>query len=390
MTTEANPFVVYRTRLDSYTRWVATGRDDMGFVDLVERLDASVAQVEAASGRAGFVVTPTASFRQLAGAIGLEASSTMWVKDETNNVSGSHKARHLFGLALHLAIDEHEAQCDSDELVIASCGNAALGAAVVAKAADRALRVFIPVWADEAVVDQLEALDVTIERCERREGEIGDPCYLRFKEAVAAGSTGFSVQGSDVPRTFDGARTIGWELADALSEQSGGPGRLDRVFVQVGGGALGACLAAGLADGVAAGSLAAMPRVYGVQTESAAPLRRAWDAAGTAGVDRSDAGALAEEFMWPWEEVGQSAASGILDDVTYDWVPLMTAMASSGGEPLVIPEMTVVEALDLGRGHTGIDVDATGTAGLAGLMLMADEIAPGEQVAVLFTGHRRS
>ena len=35
--------------------------------------------------------------------------------------------------------------------MISSCGNAAIGAAVVARAARRRLRVFIPTWADETI-----------------------------------------------------------------------------------------------------------------------------------------------------------------------------------------------------------------------------------------------
>ena len=59
-------------------------------------------------------------------------------KVETANVSGSHKARHLFGLLLRLLVDEAAAEGgaaaarDARPLAIASCGNAALGAAVVA------------------------------------------------------------------------------------------------------------------------------------------------------------------------------------------------------------------------------------------------------------------
>ncbi|NIR37703.1 MAG: hypothetical protein GWN79_06755, partial [Actinobacteria bacterium] len=81
---------------------------------------------------------------------------------------------------------------DGSPLAIASCGNAALAAAVVARAEQRDLRVFIPTWADEAVVEDLERLDARIEVCERREGESGDPTYLRFLEAVDDGATPFS------------------------------------------------------------------------------------------------------------------------------------------------------------------------------------------------------
>ncbi len=392
-----NPFVRYRARLDSYRRWVEAGGDDAAFVAMVVALDSEIAAVEGRPGGRGFTVTPTTKQTALATACGLDSGVTLLVKDETQNVSGSHKARHLFGLALHGGVDSLSGTPDDRELVIASCGNAALGAAVVAKAARRALRVFIPVWADENVVVELERLGARIERCERRDGEAGDPCYLRFREAVAAGSEAFSVQGSDVPRTLDGGRTIGWELVDQLTATSGGDveaggaARLDHVFVQVGGGALGACVAAGLHDGVVSGVLAAMPRIHAVQTVAAAPLQRAWklltaqpDPLGTLRAGRD-----LEGFMWPWDDVGESAASGILDDVTYDWVPLTEAMLQSGGGPVVVTEAQILAALDLGRRHTGIDVDATGTAGLAGLLADRAVVAEGEHVAVLFTGRRR-
>ncbi len=93
--------------------------------------------------------------------------------------------------------------------------------------------------------------------------------------------------------------------------------------------------------------------------------------------------------MWPWEEVGESAASGILDDLTYDWVPLVGTMLDHGGGPLVVQESDVERALELGRRHTAIDVDATGTAGLAGLLAVPSLVGSQEEVAVLFTGRRR-
>jgi len=388
-----NPFLRYRERLDSYRRWLESGGDDDGFVELVTVLDSAVSTVEQRPGPGGsaFSLTPTTTQPVLAQAVGLAQGAGLWVKDETNNVSGSHKARHLFGLAIHGAVDERVGSVNDNELVIASCGNAALAAAVVAKASRRDLRVFIPTWADEAVVGALVGLGARIERCERRDGEIGDPCYLRFREAVAGGSVAFSVQGSDVPATLDGGRTIGWELGEQLSIEMGGPGKLDRVFVQVGGGALGTCLAAGLSDGVDAGWLSAMPRVYGVQTEAAAPLARAWTLLmeNRHPVETLTSGIDLDRYMWPWEHVAKSAATGIVDDVTYDWIPLTVAMIHSGGEPIVVNEESILAALAIGRRTTGIDVDATGTAGLAGLMSVSGEIEADEQIAVLFTGKQR-
>ena len=93
--------------------------------------------------------------------------------------------------------------------------------------------------------------------------------------------------------------------------------------------------------------------------------------------------------MWPWEHVGESAADGILDDETYDWLAVVEAMEFSGGGPLVVTEAHVLEANELGCRTTGIDASHTGTAGLAGLLAMRSQIDPDERVAVIFSGIRR-
>jgi threonine synthase len=398
----SNPFVRYRTRLDSYGLAMDLGWDDARFVALVDRLDAAVAGVDGH----GFVITPFTEEPDLAATLGMPGA--LYVKDDTRNVSGSHKARHLFGVALHQAVQADVARGDGSdgELAIASCGNAALAAAVVARAAQRPLRVFIPTWADEAVVHRLEALGAQISVESRRPGEVGDPTYLRFLEAVDAGAVPFSVQGTVTPATIDGGRTMGWELADQLvAEDVTG---IVRVFIQIGGGALAAATWAGLLDGIEGSGIE--PVLHAVQTESCAPLSRAWgrltEGFGGAG-PRETATAVIEagrqeelvaraeadpdQYMWAWDPVGMSAASGILDDVTYDWLPVVAGMLRSGGWPIVVPESDVVAAHAAVHSATDIDADATGTAGLAG-MLAADragDLADGGSLVALVTGVTR-
>ncbi|MGZ5385464.1 MAG: pyridoxal-phosphate dependent enzyme, partial [Acidimicrobiia bacterium] len=144
-----NPFIRYRWLLDSYRNAIGRGWSDADFVSLVTRLDKAVMEV---SGK-GFEMTPLSRQPALAAATSLP-TDLLWVKDETQNVGGSHKARHLFGVLLHLAVED---QSDGD-LAIASCGNAAVAAAVIARAAGRPLRVFIPTWADPEVVAALEEM----------------------------------------------------------------------------------------------------------------------------------------------------------------------------------------------------------------------------------------
>jgi threonine synthase len=98
-------------------------------------------------------------------------------------------------------------------------------------------------------------------------------------------------------------------------------------------------------------------------------------------------------YMRPWDDEPTSYASGILDDVTYDWVQLIEAMLRTGGCPIVASELTLQEAHRVAHQHTDIPVCPTGAAGLGGLITLRESepgaIADGERVAVLFTGRMR-
>ena len=120
-----------------------------------------------------------------------------------------------------------------------------------------------------------------------------------------AGAVPFTVQGPENALCLDGGRTIGWEIAEQLAAPEG-PGGLDAMFVQVGGGAFAACLGAGLVE------MGQRPPLIAVQAEGCAPLDRAWRLGATAADDWST-------VMTPWADPA-SLADGILDDETYDWI----------------------------------------------------------------------
>jgi len=334
----------------------------------------------AADVAAGFAVTPL-RVHELA----LQAGAPpvpVWVKDETGNVAGSHKARHLVGILLHLRAAELLGATATGPtrrpLAIASCGNAAIAAATLARRVEWPIEVFVPTWASATVLVELERLGAVVTACERRDDDPpGDPAVLRFREAVGAGAVPFSVQGPENALCFDAGRTIGWELADAVG-RPGGPERLDRLAVQAGGGALAACAGWGLGTGV---------RLDTVQADGCAPLARAWWRARDRGLAPDEAARHWAELMTPWSDP-HSAADGILDDETYDWIGDFDVMSRSGGAPLVVPEEAIVAAHDL-AGTTGIPVSVTGSAGLAGLLVGAGRPRPDERVAVIFSGVER-
>jgi threonine synthase len=404
---EPNPFVRYRTLWHGYHRAVARGATDAEIVREIERLDGAVARID---GR-GFRITPVGRHDRLDAELGARASGGVWVKDETGNVSGSHKGRHLFGTMLELVLGRPDRR---RPLAVASCGNAALAAAVVARAAGWPLRVFVPEHADLAVLGRLAELGATVTTCERRAGETGDPPYLRMREALAGGAIPFTCQGPENGYAIEGGLTLGYELAESWRQAGLRP---DHLVVQVGGGALASSLLQSLAEARALGVIDRLPRVHAVQTAHAAPLGRAFELVRDHLLERIDgppvgaterlqtamaAGDLDDEvrwiarhrgrFMWPWSPVRKSVATGILDDETYDWLAVVRGMLATGGAPVVVDELRLLEADDLARRATGIDVDPTGSAGLAGLLELRHRGAIGadETSVVLFTGIRRS
>jgi len=424
LSSEENRFIRYRRFFHSYWTARAAGVGDNDYQEMVRRLDDAITEVE---GR-GMRETPFLAVASLGEELGLASPGALWIKDETGNVTGSHKARHLVGVMLWLevarrSVIENGAGWIQPSLAIASCGNAALAAAVVAKAAGLPLDVFVPPDADSAVVDSLGQYEARLTTCPRVEAGEGDPCYRRFQQALADGALPFTCQGSDNGLTIEGGQTLVWEMVSVLLQK----GRtIDHLVVQVGGGALASSCIQAFREAWTMDLVERLPRIHTVQTEGALPLRRAWErlvgrilrrcGESDSGV-LDDAGRLAaaewihrsapdeivtqelcyavthrSEFMWPWEREPKSLARGILDDETYDWLAVVEGMLTTGGTPVVASEKALKEANDLARSATDVDVDPTGSAGLAGCLelLRAGAIQPDANVAVLFTGVSRS
>jgi threonine synthase len=398
---EANPFVRYRALMHSRHVAMSRGISDAAYRDLVASLDAAVADVDGA----GFRATPFFRSGALSDALGFSPAGGAWVKDETGNVSGSHKGRHLMGVLIHLTVMAEAGLLDPGYrpgLAIASCGNAALAAAVLARAGGWPLSVFVPPDADPAIVRRLTDLRATVVVCPRLPGVPGDPAYLRLREELDRGAVPFTTQGPENGLAIEGGLTLGYELATDLS--AAGPGRpdhLDHLIVQVGGGALASACIQALREAADLGALDRMPRVHTVQTRGAHPLEQAYERVrellpgpGDANAIRravARAAASRAEFMRPWPEPPRSVATGILDDETYDWRAVVEGMLLTGGRPLVVSEDSLVAANELAVTGTGIQVDPTGSAGLAGLLEMRrrGEVGDHDRVAVLFTGARR-
>jgi threonine synthase len=414
---DANPFVRYRELLHGYQAARANGFTDADWLRLVDDLDGQIAAVD---GRA-FRVTPFESASAVAERLGV---AEIMVKDESGNVSGSHKGRHLMGVMLWLEAARRLGLVEGGPeppLAIASCGNAALAAAVVASAAERRLEVFVPTHANPHVVERLAALGARLHPCPREAGEAGDPCYLRFREALAEGAVPFTCQGNENGLTIDGGKTLAWEMVSQLAASGTS---LDVLFLHVGGGALASSVIEGLREARDLGLLPEMPRIHAVQTTGAYPLVRAWrllvdrvleswtrEGGGTPPPDDASRAALCasedlvphlrraleyatthrSSFMWPWEEEPHSIADGILDDETYDWMAVVEGLLETGGWPVLAREEILVEANDVARAAIGLDPCHTGTAGLAGALELSrsDDLAADARLGIIVSGAAR-
>ncbi len=410
-----------------------------GYARILERVSGNLLRHE---GRA-FDVTPLAAAPALAAAIG--RSGSLWVKDETGNVTGSHKGRHLMGTLLYLeALKAIDPTRGRSALAIYSCGNAALAAAAVARAGGYELHAFVPADVDPLVAGLLAARGAVVEKIPRGATGAGDPCYLAFQAAVAEkGWLPFACAGNDNWSNIEGGSTLGWELVLQMAERSE---PLEHVVIQVGGGALARAVAQALEEADRLGLIPRLPRIHVCQPAGGFPFVRAWllalaEIARRSGrsfdlsYDRAadpleqlqralefcrtrteqiqeiagyacrsfDSPVVqsvltrmagnAGHFMWPWDgPAPHSLAHGILDDVTYDWYHLLRAVLRTGGRAEILSEDTIGRAHDLARRHTGIRVCPTGAAGLAGLIQLtaSGAIDPRESAGLFFTGFDRA
>jgi len=390
-----------------------------------------------------FEVTPLTEEPGLAAT--LSRNGRLWMKNETGNVTGSHKGRHLMGTLLYLeALRAIEGEGAKKVLAIYSCGNAALGASAVARAGGYELHAFVPEDVDPTVAAMLVERGTVVEKTPRSSTGEGDPCYLAFQKALNQnGWVPFACAGNDNWSNIEGGATLGWEMVMQLRDRSE---KIDSVVVQVGGGALARSVAQAFEEALQLGFISSLPRIHVCQPEGGFPFVRAYllalaeiarrngfpfdldyqhganprvqlkktlafnrfgrdqiQAVADFVKSRFDSPATqsflidmageAGQFMWPWDgATPQSLAHGILDDVTYDWYYLLRAVLQSGGRAEILAEDTVRDAYAKAQSLTGIPVCPTGASGLAGLIQLqaSGVITSHEAVGLFFTGFDRS
>lgn len=293
----------------------------------------------------------------------------LFLKDDTCLPSASLKDR-----ATAMAMADC-ARLGVEHVAAASTGNAAASLAVLAARAGIRTSIFVPAAAPAAKLAQLELHGADVVKVDGTYDEAFDLSLERIAE-----HGWYSRNCAHNPLLVEGKKTVAFELIDALGDDAP-----DAVFVPTGDGCIVSSVAKGLAELAAVGRLRSLPRVYGVQAEGAAPLARAWAAAGERAAGMSAAEAHAAIAPVAPHTLADSISVGIPRNRLKAW----TRVAATGGGFLSVPDAAILAAIRLLAEFAGVWAEPSGAAGMAGLVAARDAgiVGAGDRIAVLVTGH---
>jgi len=429
------PFSVFREFMASYQLAAANGKASWW----VERVLALSDACERMTGR-GLVRTPELQADNLAEAIDLPKGS-LFVKNETLQVMGSHKSRHFAGVIMYLEtmreISDDPASAKKT-LAIYSQGNALTEAAAVAGAAGYKLYAFVPEQIKEDIVSVLTNLGTTVVKVKNKAQQSNiDLCRQRYQESLKKFHWfPLTPYGHDLWSAVEGAETMEYEF---LLNQYLIDAPLDVQVVQVGGGSLANAVAGANSLFKSLDIIRKLPRLYSCQTTDCYPLAQNYffvlRELGRNGVvtlppelamllegdfDAKDlmennlrqikmtAELIAEmypkirdgmetvfaeigkkrnEFFSVWRSK-ENASDLSVNDENYDGLEIIHHMIISGGLPLIAAPDELEKARGLALEKTGIALTAIGSAALAGLRLLVKSklVRQGEHCGIFFTG----
>jgi len=211
--------------------------------------DVTLADIQAAAARIAGKIrrTPTFYSAGLSARLGVETV----VKVESLQLGGSFKVRGCFNKLMGLSEAER-----ARGVVTVSGGNHAIAVALVAKTMGCRALVLMPQNAAAFNVEVARGLGAEIELCAD-----SIEAFAKAEDYAAQGMT--NVHSYDDPAIIAGHGSLGLEMNNDAG------GRLDHVFISIGGG--------GLAAGVGAAMKGLDPalRIHGVETEGATAMTQA-------------------------------------------------------------------------------------------------------------------
>ncbi|HWR54347.1 MAG TPA: threonine synthase [Bryobacteraceae bacterium] len=331
--------------------WIRTGPDSMWRWAPVLPVSTPASITSLGEG-----MTPLLRAPRIGAAMG---ASQLWIKDESQNPTGTFKARGL-SCAVSMARELGIAR-----LAMPSAGNAGSALAAYAAASRLDARIFMP--ADTPLANYIECkaagADVTLV-----DGLIHD-CGRRVAELAGNDEAWFDMSTLNEPYRIEGTKTMAYEVAEQMNWRAP-----DAIIYPCGGGAglIGMWKAfeeLEQLEWIPGGR----PKMIAVQAEGCAPIVRAFER----GVAQAD----------PWEDAS-TLASGLRVPEPLGDILVLRALRESGGTAIAVSDQDMLDAgLELAR-HEGILPSPEGAACIAALrrLLAAGVLAADERIVVFNTG----
>ena len=290
--------------------------------------------------------------------LGADGGPEVWIKDESQNPTGTFKARGLSAAVTRAAA------AGAERLTIPTAGNAGVAVSAYAARAGLKVRVFAPRATPSTIRQQIAAYGAELILVDGHIGDCGQEASSYAAEARA-----YDLSTLREPYRIEGKKTLGLEIAEQLDWQLP-----DTVIYPTGGGtgiiAMWKVFNELRDSGWTTGNL---PRLYSVQSDGCAPVVRAFDSGA--------------EMTEPWPNP-ETIAAGLRVPAPLGGRLILRALRASGGGAIAVTDQEIKESQESLTRETGIDASPEGGAAVAAFLRLHrnSTLSPGERVVVFNTG----
>ncbi|WP_282352390.1 threonine synthase [Haloferax volcanii] len=287
------------------------------------------------------------------------AGARVFVKDEGENPTGAYKDR---GSAVAVP---HTVATGGDVVGTVSYGNMAISTAAHAASLDRECVVFVPEQTSSVRLELIAQYEPTIVQVAGDYGKLyGDALELSKRLPI-------DVLVSDVPTRISGYKTALFEIYESLA-----PAAPDVIALPASSGGFASGIWLGIRDLKRAGLIAEPPRLYLIQTATADPLTRAFEAGETEPTPLSP------------DETGDTIAHSIGNPDPPSGARALAAVRDTDGAVVSVTDDEIRTAQRRFAVNGGFCVEPASATTLAGVSRLAErgDIAADESVVLVPTG----
>lgn len=280
------------------------------------------------------------------------AGCAVYVKDESNNPTGSFKDR---GSAVGVT---HAIENDVSWVGTLSYGNMAMSVSATAASVGKNCVVIVPSKIPDVRFQMIGQYDPRIVR-------VDDFKSVNEKLADIESELEIEFINADVPLRVEGQKTVAYEIWDQMLP--------DAVVVPVASGGHASAIWKGFRELRRYGKIDEIPRLYFIQVEASEPIARAYR--------------NGQQEVSP-VETSDTAAVSIVNKAPLSGNRALAAARESGGAVLSVSEQDTLAATERFASEGGLCVEPASAVTLAGASTLSDrgEIDDGDDVVLVTTG----